>query len=656
MRRCLAAFLLALLTACSRQAQDDRFPPYDNSAEIEAHYRSKPEFYHFATPADLPADLKWEDGGDLPEIGSPKAVKGGTFQYFIDQYPSTYRVDGPESNGSFRGEHWDNIYVPLVNSHPNVQGAYFPGIARQWAVGPDKRTVYFRIDPDAAFTMQDPRTLEIRQEPCRAADFFFLFYLQTNDYLQDPWAKNHYSTKYSGITCYDDLTISVTLAEPKADPVYWTSLVPYCRKFYRDFGPDYVERFNWRVNPTTGAYRIDLEETIKNRKIVLARIKDWWARDKKYYRFRYNPDRVVYTVIGNMDKAFEVFRKGGMDYFPLNSPRYWYEKMDIDEFNRGGIIKTTFYNQFPRPPYGLYINCSKPLLSDVRVRLGLQHAMNIQKVIDVDMRGDYGRLNTTSDGYGRFTESSIRARPFSVETARKQFAEAGFTAVDGDGILKNDKGQRLSVELLVRAAPPTHKQYALRLQEDARKCGVDLKIEVLDNTSCFKKILEKKHDMTLMAWNSTPPYPRYWEGFHSDNAYEKNPDKSFKLNPDGTRKPKTSTNNITMTADPELDKVVDAYEKAATIEDIERLSHEASRMIYDQACWIPGWNINFLRCGYWKWLKWPEDFNVMMCDLPESAYVHWIDQAEKEKTLQEFKSGKTAGDPVELVFDKFKDR
>ena len=33
-----------------------------------------PKFFQFKNLEDLPTDLAWEDGSDLPEIGSPKAI------------------------------------------------------------------------------------------------------------------------------------------------------------------------------------------------------------------------------------------------------------------------------------------------------------------------------------------------------------------------------------------------------------------------------------------------------------------------------------------------------------------------------------------------------------------------------------------------------
>ena len=49
-----AAAACVVLTTCKRK-DDDRFPPYDNTAEVEADWKSKPNFYQFKTLADVPA-------------------------------------------------------------------------------------------------------------------------------------------------------------------------------------------------------------------------------------------------------------------------------------------------------------------------------------------------------------------------------------------------------------------------------------------------------------------------------------------------------------------------------------------------------------------------------------------------------------------------
>lgn len=639
-----ATFISASLpdTTWADEEEDERFPPYDNTPEVEAYYKANADFFQFKSLADLPQNLKWEDGMNWPEFSDPNAKKGGTLRYFLPSFPPSLRTVGPNANSSFRSEHWDDVYIAQIMSHPNVEGAYMPGLANSWAVSEDRTTCYFKLDPEARYSNGDPIIVD---------DYFIMFYIMHSPYIKDPWYNNQYKTKYKSIIKYDERTFAIVLPEPKPDPLYWSALIPFASKFYREFGPDFTQRYNWRAYPSTGAYELDTDSMIKGRKINLRRVKNWFLKDRKYYRNRYNPDVVSYSVIGMLDKAFEAFRKGSLDWFPIDQPVYWYDKMDIPEFHKGYIFKSQFYNDYPRPPWGMYINCAQPRLDDVRIRVGLQHAFNVQKVIDIDIRGDYPRLNTTSDGYGRFSSKEIKAREFSVEKARAAFASAGYDQAGSDGVLKNSKGERLSFELTVRDNP-IHRRYALRFKEEAIKAGLELRVEVLDNTSAYKKLRDKKHEMSFTAWSSSPPYPRYWEGFHSDNAYEKKAG-VYDLDVNGRKKPKPNTNNITSTANDELDKLIDQYEKAETLEQIETLAHQCDKIIFDEAAYIPCWAPSFFRTGYWRWIKWPKEFNVRVSELAVTNHLLWIDEEEKERTLKARRSG-VSFTPEEKVFDQFR--
>ena len=104
-------------------------------------------------------------------------------------------------------------------------------------------------------------------------------------------------------------------------------------------------------------------------------------------------------MVRDESKAFELFRAGELDTFFLTRPERWYEKSEIEPVYKGYIERVTFYNRYPKVPRGLYLNVSKPLLDDRDVRIGIHHAMNWQKVIDVMFRGDYQRLNAFNEGY-----------------------------------------------------------------------------------------------------------------------------------------------------------------------------------------------------------------------------------------------------------------
>ena len=239
-----------------------------------------PEFFSYATMTDLPGDLSWEKGLDQPEIGSSRARKGGTFNTYLPSlaFPPTIRSIGKNANNGFRSEHWDNIEMALVSLHPNTMET-IPGLADHWAVGTDGRTVYFRINEEARWSDGRPVTVD---------DFFMTFYVCLSEYITGPWYRQYYGTMFENITRYDDRHLSVRLANKKPRPEYYASLTPYSRHFYREFGPDFEERYNWRVRPTTGAYRIREEDVVKGRSITLTRVNDWWAKGTRYNRYRFN--------------------------------------------------------------------------------------------------------------------------------------------------------------------------------------------------------------------------------------------------------------------------------------------------------------------------------------------------------------------------------
>ena len=633
---------LLVLSSCSPPA-DTRFPPYDNTQEVQAFYQSKPDFFRTLPLTELPQNLTWETGLDLPEIGSGQATKGGTIHWFMSSFPPCLRPYGPDANSSFRSEHHDDIYLTQANIHPNFPGKYIPGVCDRWAVGPDRKTVYYHIDPAARFSNGHPVT---------TADFFMLFYIQLSPYAQDPYGQNYFSTKFAGIDRYDDLTFAVRLPEPRPDPIYFSQLPPMDHLFYQEFGPDYPQRYQWRKDPSAGAYTILPDDIKIGRTITMSRVTGWWARDRKYYKNRYNIDRIQFEVIQNPDKAFEAFLAGRLDFYHTyldRQPQNWNEKLDQEAWQNGWICRAQFYNDFPRPSSGLYLNCTKPLLTDIRIRQGLQHAMNMQRVIDVELKGDMDRLRTVKDGYGRFTHPTLQPVPFSIDLASAAFASAGFTGRGPDGILKNPTtGQRLSIELSIRSRPQENR-YALRLKEEALKCGVELRIEALDASAQFKKILQKQHEIAFAGWVHVPPYPDYWQGYHSDNAYEK------EKNPDGTRKIKTNTNNISETANPALDALIDQHEKAQTLDDLQRLGYQIEEMIAAEAAYIPGWATPWHRTAYWRYVRWPADFNVRVSEHPAQAHVHWIDESLRMETRQAMQTGKIFPQQ-DLNFDQYRQK
>lgn len=672
--RPFAFFLLGLYVLFQAPALQAKFPAYDGAPERESFYATynkkvlenlqlqlkdaeerlskakddaekqaielekqqfqarlaKPEFFTFAKPSDLPANLKWEDGMKEEEIGDDHAKKGGTFTTFIPSFPPTLRVMGENANNFFRGYQNDDVEMGLIGSHPET-GNMIPAIAKSWAESPDSQTVYYRIDERATYSDGTPILVD---------DFFNTFYMQLSEYPQNPFGNQWYSTTYINITKYDDRTLSITLAEPKALAPYFTSLSPMPRHFYSEFGPDFEQRYQWRTRPVTGPYKIDAEDVVFGRSITLSRVKDWWAKDLKFYKNRFNVDRIVYRVIRLPEKAFELFLQGSIDFMPLDTPDYWYERSEAPPVHNGYIEKATFYRIWPSSAAGLYLNCAKAPLDQRDVRIGMSYAMNYQKVIDFDLRGDFQRIQTFSQGYPLMGNPPIKAREFSVAKAKEHFALAGYDKAGPDGILVNSKGERLSITITHRKIPLIDK-YMQRLKEEAIKCGLELKLESLEGTALFQKATQKHHQVVQVAWGSSPPFPDHYQHFHSKDAFM----------PDG-KTPRPNTNNLTSFANPQMDKFAEAERSARTVEAYREAVYGADQIIHDEAIWIPSFESNFYRVGYWRWIQWPAKvFNVSISNDALQNHVHWIDETIKAETLDAMRHGKTFPE-VEEVFDR----
>jgi len=595
----------------------------------------RPNYFESLEESDLPANLTWETGLEEPDIGSPDAKKGGTFHTHImgGAYPPTIRSCGKEANNSFRSFHWDNIEMGLVGLHPNT-GEIIPGLADRWAVGEDGRSVYFHID-DAA-TWSDG--LEVT-----AQDFVMTFTAYLSPYLDQSFYKIYYKDQFWGVSTYGKDYLCIRIAYPKPLAPYFATVAPFQTEFYKEFGPDFIKRYNWRPRPTTGAYVIREEDIEKGRSIALTRVKDWWAKDRRYYRNRFNADRIEYRQVRDEEKVFQMFLRGDIDLYWLNDAQKWYERTEVESVFNGYIERAVFYNEYPRVSRGLYMNFAKPPLDNVDVRIGLNHATNWEKVIEMDLRGDAERLHLLNEGFGDISNPNIRAREFSIPKARAAFARAGFDQVGDDGILTNDKGRRLSFTVN-HVKHPTLDSMLLRIKEEAQKAGVEYKLEGMDGTSSFQKTSKKEHEIALAGWGITPPFPDYYQQFHSKEAFLP-----------GTRKPRPATNNISTFADPMVDPILEANRNARSRQVVKDTSWELEQIFHDRAVWIPAYKRPFYRLGYWRWVRWPDDFNVRVADEPEMSHVFWIDQEIKAETLEAMRTGGKFEEQYR-VFDRYRSK
>jgi len=335
----------------------------------------------------LPANIEWLTNDTDKVFSSPKATKGGTLKSFLLSFPLTLRYVGPDANGGFRSAILGNK-MSLVASHPNTSNL-FPSLATHWAYSDDNTTMYFKLNPDVRWSDGKKVTPE---------DYAFTLEFMRMKDIVAPWYNTYYNDEIGEVVIYDDHTISVSSAKPRPRNELYShvSINPTPRHFYKDMN-GFVKKYNWKIAPNTGPYQIS--KIKKGKSITFERKKNWWAQDLKYYKNRFNVDKVKYTVIRDINLAWEHFKKGKLDAFGLTLPLYWHEKAKGEIFDNGYVNKLWFYSDPQKYAFGIWLNQDNPILKDRNVRLGIAHSMNIEKVNKQVLRGDYSRKNSYSSGH-----------------------------------------------------------------------------------------------------------------------------------------------------------------------------------------------------------------------------------------------------------------
>ncbi len=607
--RIVMVIALFVLTSCDRPTVPD------NNTDAANSYSPEKVTYQV-----LPDHINWLTNDRDPLFSSPKAIKGGMVRTALLSFPMTFRVVGPDSNGGFRSAILDN-QLSLINIHPNTKNI-IPELATHWAFDDDKKTMYFKLDPDARWS--DGR-------PVTARDYIYTLTFMRSRHIIAPWYNDYYTREIEAVIAYDDYTIGVKSTKAVPDLYLKLGLGPIPEHYFGALDNEFTTRYNWAVVPNTGAYQIS--DFKKGRFVRFKRKQNWWAADKQYFKNRFNVDTVQFTVIRDFNLQWEYFKKGRLDAFGMTLPKYWHVKSKTPVIENGYVDRIWFFNDQEHPSRGMWLNQDKEIFKDERLRQAFGHAMNVDKVINTVLRGDYFRLPQAFYGYGNYTDYTISPRSYDITKVETLMKEAGWQR-GNDGVWEKG-GQRFSVK--VTYSYEEHMPRLVVLKEEALKAGIELRLEKLDPSAMFKKFLEKQHDVAWMGW-STSMRPSFWQGWHSDNAH------------------KPQTNNITNTDNPELDALIDQYRDS--LDEAERisLSLRIQNEIHKIGAYVPTFMIPYVRIAYWRWMKLPKFHGTRVSDSlfdpfsSTSGGLFWIDPEVRKQTMDAIDRGITFA-PV-LIMDK----
>ena len=542
----------------------------------------------------------WETNTDFDLIGDPRAVKGGVFREHQAYFPGTFRIYGPESNLAAFSVIQNLVYETLLGLHPTTL-AYIPALATHWQVSPDKLTYRFRLDPNARFSDGQPVTAE---------DVIASWSLVMDKGLQDPMSELVYS-KFEKPVAESKYIVRVKSRVLNwRNFLYFSASLPILPAHVLKTvdGARYLKEYNFKLLPGSGPYVLNEADIEKGRSITMRRRNDYWAEKQRRNVGTGNFDEIREIIVRDDNLAFEMFKKGDLDYFYVDVPRQWVQELNIDRVQRGLIQKAKVYTNAPVGTRGLAFNTRKTPWDDVRVRQAFTHFLNRKLFIEKIFFNEPVPLNSYYMGF--YENPSNPTNEYNPQLALKLLSDAGWTRNAQGQLTRN--GQPLGAEVIY--ANRANEQWLTIYQEELRKAGIRLNLRFLTPETLFQLTAEHRFDLAGLGWTGLT-FP--------------NPETSFA----STLADQKDTNNITGVKNARIDQILELYDKEFNQEKRAALIREIDGILANEHHYILTFAEPFQRMAFWNKFGHPEHYLTRLGDYREPPTLWWLDP-QKDQQLR----------------------
>jgi microcin C transport system substrate-binding protein len=524
----------------------------------------------------------WSDRPD--PLASSQARVGGEITVFASQYPKSlnYYLD----NNVLSAEIFGAMYETLLDMHPTTL-AYEPGLADRWTISDDKKTFTFHIDSDARWSDGSPITAEDVRWTWAA--------IVHPKHLTGPHKVD--MERFEPPEVIDERTIRFT-----AKTVHWKNLgaaggfhiLPSAAFKSLDFNDIHFE-----FPVVSGAYRLgEIDEGVS---VTLQRRDDWWRRGRKRVEGIGNFSSIRFRFYAEQENAFEAFKKGHIDLYPIYTSRLWVNETTGEKFLNNWIVKQKVYNHQPVGFQGFAMNMRRPPFDDARVRKAMAHLLDRKKMNRTLMYNQYFlHRSYYEDLYSDDHPCPNPVIEMAPEKARALLRDAGWRVDPETGYLEKD-GKRFSFRFLTRSSSAD--KFLAIYAEDLKDVGIELIIDKKDWAAWAKDMDDLNYEMTWAAWSAgvfKDP-----EGMWSSAEAERK-----------------GGNNITGFSDSRVDQLIEKQKSIFDVRKRNEICRQIDQIVYEAYPYVLLWNINYTRLLYWNKFGTPETVLSKYGD-ERSAYWYW---------------------------------
>ena len=526
----------SLLAACAPATPPaPTTAPAKPAADPKPAEAAKPAAAPTTAPASKPAETAKPVAEAKPATGEPK--RGGQMSLAIISDPTFNPFTWPGQFSTVMAA--KPLWSTLVKYEPGTMRAV-PDLATSWEPAPDGLAWTFKLRQGVKWHDGAPFT---------AADVKF-----TIDNIMNPQVNALFRSNLVGLKgaeVVDDQTVKLLLDKPFSSlPIQLGYNVAMAPKHLLD-GKDLNTLEEYIQKPIgTGPFRI--KEIVKGSYIAMEAFPD-------FYEGRPNLDGLVFKIVPEINTQVAQLRTGELDLALIEPPHK--ETLRNQQNLQFATVEqpNTFY---------FCLNNAREPFNDKRVRLALTLGCNRQLMVERILRGEAPvAAGAYGTAFGEFQNKELKPYPYDPERAQQLLGEAGWKP-GADGIMEKD-GKRMSFGFMVDKGNPTREQMALALQQDWKKIGVDIQIDVQEFNVYLRRGNSRPGDYDARTgWRITAP----------------DPDKTSEYTTDGS-------NNHYMYSNAEVDRLMEQGKAESDQQKRLEIYHKIQQQIYDDLpiIWVYYW-------------------------------------------------------------------
>ena len=545
-------------------------------------------------------DVKYPADFDHFDYVNPDAPKGGTLrQHEVGTFDSLngFILKGRPAIGL------GAIYDTLLESSDDEPFSRYGLLAESVMVAPDKRSVTFRLRPEARWHDGQKITAE---------DVVFSF----NTLMEKGhplYQQTYHDVEKAVALSPSEVRFDFKTSEDRELPLLMGDLPIIPKHFWKN--KDFTQSGTAIVPLGSGAYKIS--KFVPGRSIEYQRVKDYWGKNLAVNRGRNNFDIMSYDYYRDATVALEAFKAGAYDLRLENVARDWARAYNFPAMRDGRAKKETIPHAIPTGMQAFVFNTREPQFQDVRVREALNLAFDFEWANKTLFFGLYTRnqsyfANSFYAATGLPDEKELELlepyralvppRVFSTSFANPVTDGSGFNRHNllrartlleqagwkiKDGILKNAKGEPFHFQILLSA--PNFERVAAPFLKNLKRLGIEATMRTVDASQYQKRLETYDYDMIMHVYNQSL-FPgneqlAYWHSSRADI-------------PGGV--------NMAGIKNPVVDVLAEKLVKAQDLETLIASARALDRVLLWNFYVIPNWHTRNFRVAYWNKFGRPE--------------------------------------------------